>query len=301
MLDRLPYDVILNNVIVNNIYSLFVHNYDINGLLNLKLVNRTFYRIINEEKIYKEIFNLRKHLFFVNSFSEYKTEFLNRVNPRLDYKLRILYKVAKVNTWYFPLSLKNAFKGFNNIIKLPVKYDISHKIMDGFASNDFWKNMYFKMNDPIMRGVDTIGRNFLLFKYYDLTNKREIIEVFFNNTLNNRDSEDFELKEYINLTVFPNEIEYDYWEYNGKWGKTLLGDYFFEYKDTVRQLNIFNFNLIKKLLTKKRMSIPTKYYCLDDEQVTTSGTIDNYVEITLDHLEYVRTCISGLSQAVLGK
>lgn len=300
MLDRLPYDVILDNVIVNNVYKLFIHNYDIDGFLNLKLVNKTFYKVINEEKIYREIFKIRKHLFFVDSFTEYKRDFLNRVNPRLDYKMRILYKVAKVNTWYFPLGLKTAFKGFNNIIKLPVKHNINHNLIDGFVSNDFWKNKYFKMKAPVMRGVDTIGRNFLLFKYYDLTNKREHIEVFFNNTLDNRDGNDFELKEYINLTVFPNEIEYDYWEYNGRWGKTLLGDYFFEYKDSVRQLNIFNFNLIKKLLTKKIMSIPTKYYCEDDKQVTTSGTIDNYVEITLDHNEYIKRCISGLKESVLG-
>ena len=78
------------------------------------------------------------------------------------------------------------------------------------------------MREPIMRGVDSLGRNFLLFKYYDLTNKREHIEVFFNNTLDNRDGYDFELKEYINLTVFENEIEYDYWEYNGRYNKTLL-------------------------------------------------------------------------------
>ena len=101
MLDRLPYDVILDNVIVKNIYKLFIHNYDIDGFLNLKLVNKTFYKIINEEKIYREIFRQRKYLFFVESFNEYKQEFLNRVNPRLDYKTRILYKVAKVNTWYF--------------------------------------------------------------------------------------------------------------------------------------------------------------------------------------------------------
>ena len=43
------------------------------------------------------------------------------------------------------------------------------------SANDFWQNKYFKMTAPIMRGVDTLGHNFLLFKYYDLTNKREHI------------------------------------------------------------------------------------------------------------------------------
>ena len=57
MLDRLPYDVILDNVIVKNIYKLFVHNYDINGFLNLKLVNKTFYKIINEEKFIEKYLN----------------------------------------------------------------------------------------------------------------------------------------------------------------------------------------------------------------------------------------------------
>ena len=300
MLDRLPYDIILDNVIVKNIYKLFVHNYDINGFLNLKLVNKTFYKIINEEKIYREIFKLRKYLFFVDSFNEYKRDFQNRVNPRLDYKMRILYKVAKVNTWYFPLGLKTAFKGFNNIIKLPVMYDVSPKIMDGFVTTDFWKNRFFKMREPIMRGVDSLGRNFLLFKYYDLTNKREHIEVFFNNTLDNRDGYDFELKEYINLTVFANEIEYDYWEYNGRYNKTLLGDYMFEYKDSVKQLNVFNFNLIKKLLENEKVRVLTKYYCPIDNMVTTNDNDNNAVEITLDYLQFIRTSISGLKESVLG-
>ena len=214
--------------------------------------------------------------------------------------MRILYKVAKVNTWYFPVGLKTAFNGFNNIIKLPVMYDVSSKIMDGFVTTDFWKNRFFKMRDPIMRGVDSLGRNFLLFKYYDLTNKREHIEVFFNNTLDNRDGYDFELKEYINLTVFANEIEYDYWEYNGRYNKTLLGDYMFEYKDTVKQLNVFNFNLIKKLLENEKVKVLTKYYCPIDNMVTTNDNDNNTVEITLDYLQFIRTSISGLKESVLG-
>ena len=48
--------------------------------------------------------------------------------------------------------------------------------MDGFSPGNFWKNMYFKMKHPIMRGVDTWGRNFLLIKYYNLTDKKEIAE-----------------------------------------------------------------------------------------------------------------------------
>ena len=296
-MDRLPYEILLNNVIINNVYSLFIHNYDIVGFLKLKLVNKAFCNALREEKLYRKIFELKKYLFFVESFTEYKENELAKRNPRMDYKTRILYKVAKVNTWYFPLTLKSAFKGFNNIIKLPVKYNVSHRIMDGFCSKNFWKNMYFNMKHPIMRGVDTWGRNFLLVKYYDLTNKEEVIEVFFNNTLDNRDGDDFELKEYINLTVFPNEIEHDYWEYNGRYGKTILGDYQFDYKDNVRELNVFNFTLIKKLRTEKIVEVMTKYYCEETGQITTEFNGSNMVEITLDRLLYIQRCIAGLSSS----
>ena len=67
----------------------------------------------------------------------------------MDYKTRILYK-SKGKYLVFSTH-KSAFKGFNNIIKLPVKYNVSHRIMDGFCSKNFWKNMYFNMKHPIMQ------------------------------------------------------------------------------------------------------------------------------------------------------
>jgi hypothetical protein len=293
-MDNLPYEVLLNNVFVKNIYSLFVHNYDLDGFLNLKLVNKKFYKLLNEDKIYKEIFNIKKYIFFVDTFEEYKRDQLSKTNPRLDYKLRVLYKVAKVNTWYFPLRLKNAFNGYNNIIKLPVKYNISHKVLDGFSRGNYWKNMYFKMRHPIMRGVDTLGRNFLLFKYYDLTNKKEIIEIFFNNKLYYDTESTFELKEYIYAVYLSEEIEHDYWEFNGKFNNTYLGDHCFEYKKNVREVTFFNCQLIKKLLNNKTVNVNTRYYDDETESLRTDDC-ENYVELTLDRLEYVNRCINGLS------
>ena len=79
----------LNNVFVKNIYSLFVHNYDLDGFLNLKLVNKKFYKVLNEEKIYKEIFNIKKYIFFVDTFEEYKRPTIKN-KSKIDYKLRVL-------------------------------------------------------------------------------------------------------------------------------------------------------------------------------------------------------------------
>lgn len=293
-MNNLPYEVLLDNVIVPNLDMLFLHSYDIEGFLNLKLVNKDFYKALNEEKIYREIFKRKKYMFMADSFDDFKNKQLEKSNPRLDYKLRVLYKIAKANTWRFPLSLKTAFNGFKNIIKLPVKYNISHSVMDGFSPGNFWKNMYFKMKHPIMRGVDTWGRNFLLIKYYNLTDKKEIIEVFFNNSLYHIEEPDSDLKEYIYLTYLAEEIEYDYWEYNGNYNNTYIGDYCFQYKKNVKELTRFNYNLLKKLLNNKIVPVNTKYYDDETESIRTDDC-ENYVELTLDRLLYINRCINGLS------
>jgi len=298
-MDLVPYSVILNNIIVNNVYSLFIHNYDIEGFLSLKLVSKKFHKIMNEEKIYREIFRLKKYLFFVDSFAEFKELHLNRRRARMDYRLRLLYKIAKVQTWYFPLRLKSAFKGFHNIIKLPVKHDIRHYVFDGFRYRNYWSNTYFRMKEPIMRGVDTKGRNFLLVKYYNLTLKEEVIEVFFNNTLYNRDGPNFDLREYVNLNYLEDDIEYDYWEYNGNYFKTYIGDYCIESKYNVRQLNDHNFNLLGKLLRQDRVVINHKTYDTDENYITTEFNGDNRIELTLNTLTYVRESIKGLSSQIL--
>ncbi len=300
MMDKVPYDVILDNIIVKNLDILFTHDYDIDGFLSLKLISKQFYRIINEEKVYKEIFRLKKSVFFYDSYSEFKEARL-RMKPKrnfknvLDYKLRILYKVAKINTWYFPIGLKESFGGFNNIIKIPVKHGISHKLLDGFYVNNFWKNYYMKMRHPIMRGVDSKGRNFIMIKYYDLTNKKEIIEVFFNNTLHNQIAYESALSDYINITYLRQETEYDYWEYNGRFGYTYIGDYFFECKKNVRQMTNYNYRLIGKLLKNETVIINKKYYDTESGIITTQNNLDNSIKITLDRLLFVRKCIRGLS------
>ena len=74
----------------------------------------------------------------------------------------------------------------------------------------------------------------------------------------------------------------------------------FEYKDSVKQLNVFNFNLIKKLLKNEKVRVLTKYYCPIDNMVTTNDNDNNTVEITLDYLQFIRTSISGLKESVLG-
>jgi hypothetical protein len=298
-MDLIPYDVILNNVIVNNVYSLFIHSYDIEGFLSLKLVSKTFHKIMNEDKIYREIFRQRKHLFFVDSFAEFKELHLNRRRARMDYRLRLLYKIAKVQTWYFPLKLKNAFKGFNNIIKLPVKHDIRHYVLDGFKYKNYWSNVYFRMKEPIMRGVDTKGRNFILVKYYNLTLKEEVIEVFFNNTLYNRGGEKYDLREFVDLNYLEDHIEYDYWEYNGNYLKTYIGDFGIEGKWNVRQLINKNFEVLRKLLRQDTVSINRRTYDLVENYVTTEFIGDNNIELTLNTLTYVKECIKGLSSTVL--
>ena len=69
-MNNLPYEVLLDNVIVPNLNMLFLHNYDIEGFLNLKLVNKAFYKTLNEEKIYREIFKKKKYMFMADSFDE---------------------------------------------------------------------------------------------------------------------------------------------------------------------------------------------------------------------------------------
>jgi len=298
-MDLIPYEVILNNVIVNNVYSLFIHSYDIEGFLSLKLVSKKFHKIMNEEKIYREIFRQKKYLFFVDSFAEFKQLYLNRRRARIDYKLRLLYKIAKVQTWYFPLKLKNAFKGFNNIIKLPVKHDIRHYVLDGFKYKNYWSNVYFRMKEPIMRGVDTKGRNFILVKYYNLTFKEEVIEVFFNNTLYNRGGDNYELREFIDLNYLEDHIEYDYWEYNGNYLKTYIGDFGIEGKWNVRQLINKNFDVLRKLLRQDTVSINHRTYDLIENYVTTEFIGDNNIELTLNTLTYVKECIKELSSKIL--
>lgn len=298
-MDLIPYEVILNNVIVNNVYSLFIHSYDIEGFLSLKLVSKKFHKIMNEEKIYREIFRQKKYLFFVDSFAEFKQLYLNRRRTRIDYKLRLLYKIAKVQTWYFPLKLKNAFKGFNNIIKLPVKHDIRHYVLDGFKYKNYWSNVYFRMKEPIMRGVDTKGRNFILVKYYNLTLKEEVIEVFFNNTLYNRGGDNYGLREFIDLNYLEDHIEYDYWEYNGNYLKTYIGDFGIEGKWNVRQLINKNFDVLRKLLRQDTVSINHRTYDLIENYVTTEFIGDNNIELTLNTLTYVKECIKGLSSKIL--
>jgi len=284
---------------VKNLDILFLHNYDIKGFLSLKLVCKTFNNILNEEKIYKEIFNIKKFLFFVNSYEEYKELQLNQRKKKFNYKLKLLYKIAKVNTWYFPLVLKMVFGGFNNIIKLPVMYNISSAVLDGFSYSNYWTNNYFKMDHPIMRGVDTKGRNFLLIKYYDLTNKREIIEAFFNNTLYDRGGDNYDLRELVSITYFHDEIDYDYWEYNGAYGKTLIGDYFFQTKTKVKQLTDNNYRLIEKLLKNDIVTITSKHFDEDFLCISTLYNGNNFIDITLDRLIYVRKCINGLSSQCL--
>jgi hypothetical protein len=210
-----------------------------------------------------------------------------------------LYKIAKVQTWYFPLKLKNAFKGFNNIIKLPVKHDIRHYVLDGFKYKNYWSNVYFRMKEPIMRGVDTKGRNFILVKYYNLTFKEEVIEVFFNNTLYNRGGDNYELREFIDLNYLEDHIEYDYWEYNGNYLKTYIGDFGIESKWNVRQLINKNFDVLRKLLRQDTVSINHRTYDLIENYVTTEFIGDNNIELTLNTLTYVKECIKGLSSKIL--
>ena len=213
---------------------------------------------INEFKsyflIYKDWFNILTSLSIRIYYSKYLglyNDLLNAhplkyVNTILSYDNIILYANHKYVSQNYSRMMIDIF-GYNKLINLPFCKFKKQTCIDNKCHFTKSPECYLThhgiqkyINAPIMRGMDTIGRNYLLFVYTDKETNEIIYEFIYNKIVNNT---------LIN-------------SYSGIYNKTYIGmlsdnkNVGIMTKYYSRKINTFSYIYIKKLIDGDLCRIP---------------------------------------------
>lgn len=199
---------------------------------NYFLVNKLWYKILNSNSMlitFSNKYNL------CNSLKNQKLSYFTLINT-----LCINNLILKMNPLFLTILT------YNSIIKLPFCKFTNSKCIDGLChlkdSGYCYRNnhcIYNYITYPVMRGIDDLGRIYLLFCYKDLNTNDYHYEFIYHKTI----------------------YDESFVTFSGIFNKTYIGmmgenkeydpDYIYE-----REINIFSFRYMKKLIYSTKCGIP---------------------------------------------
>jgi len=219
---------------------------NINEFKNYFLVNKKWNRIFNSNEMLNKLAKNNR----LNK--QYDTEIFTYYS--LIHRLCFEKIIVKINPMF--LTLLSIYE----LINLPVCKFTNSKCIDGYChfdtNNDCYlhnHNIYNYITNPLMRGVDDLGRIYILFCYKNIDTNIYNYEFIYHKTIN----------EDVFLT------------YSGKYNQTYIGmmsenkipdpDYIF-----YRELNNYSHNYMRKLINNEACGVP-----LYDENTETFIESDN--------------------------
>lgn len=238
-MDRLP-----DELLINIFYYLFpFRDCDVNEFKHYFLVNHRWYHLLNS-------FSLRKKI--ITELSIYKYYFKIYKNNKIINKL-FNYDNIFSFLCYTKLFLKCNYElidifGYKQFVNLPVcKFRKSKCIENKCSQKCYFNNHYLKehLNYPVMRGFDDKNRIYLLFFYKDTDSNKFNYEFIYHRKV--KDETIVTYSGYLNKTFIGSLSD-----------NKLLIDYEF-----FRELNIFSYNYIRKLVNNEKCTI-TKYSSITD-------------------------------------
>jgi len=205
---------------------------NINEFKHYFLVNKKWNNILNSKVIINKISENN------NLYKQYDNEIFTYYS--LINRLCIEKLIFKINPIF--LTIMSMY----DIINLPFCKFTNSKCIDGLCHLDKSckcycnnHNLYNYITNPIMRGLDDLGRIYILFCYKNTETNIYNYEFIYHKTIN----------EDIFLT------------YSGEFNKTYIGmmsdnkiadpDYIFE-----RELNIYSHNYMRKLINNEKCGVP---------------------------------------------
>jgi hypothetical protein len=226
-INDLPYELLINIFF----FLLPDKSCNINEFKNYFLVNTKWNNIFNS----KEMLNkLSENNRLSNQYNNEIFTYYSLIN-----RLCFENLIFKINPIF--LTLLSIYE----LINLPVCKFTNSKCIDGLCHLDkscdyyFNHNIYNYITNQIMRGVDDLGRIYILFCYKNINTNIYNYEFIYHKTINDE----------IFLT------------YSGEYNKTYIGmmsdnkitdpDYIF-----YRELNIYSHNYMKKLINNEKCGVP---------------------------------------------
>ena len=205
---------------------------DIEEFKNYFLVNKLWCKILNSNTILSA-FSQKNKLY--KQYTNEKFTYYSLIN-----RLCIENLIFKINPLFLTIFT------YSNIIKLPFCKFTNSKCIDGLchlkdSGYCYRKNhsIFKYITHPIMRGIDDLGRIYILFCYKNINTKQYHYEFIYHKSIN----------EDIFLT------------FSGQYNKTYIGmisenkeydpDYIYE-----REINIFSFRYMKKLIYSTKCGVP---------------------------------------------
>lgn len=300
-MDSLPESVLINNIIIEHLLP--INTMDFVGFLNYKLVNKTWYNIISDDLFATRIRNIfKKRNYYIPSL-------ISNTNK---ISMTSLFEIITY-IWLprFPQILIDIFcchgSSLDNYLNLPVLYNVKSSMIDNLYDNtmsDPWDDIKYRMKHNVMRGVDDKNRQFLALRYYHITKKKPILEIFYNNPLH------YKNKQPVNIHEIEHEYYNDsYWTFSGKDNECYLGECSINEpylsngivsNNTVRLLYSNSYIQLEKLLFSPRIPcckyeiknnigvkvLPNDIYKMDEfsdyDQITTDYINTNYIQKNKD-------------------
>lgn len=250
-------DILPDELIIEIFYYLFpFKDCDINEFKHYFLVNHRWNNLLNSYSLRKKI--LKK----LNVYKYYSKIYKQ---DKIVSRLFTYHKIINLFC-YTKLYLKCNYElidifGYFNFINLPVCKFRNYKCIENKCSEScYFKNHHLNkyIKHPIMRGFDNKNRLYLLFSYKDTETNKINYEFIYHRKVNNEIIVSY--SGYINNTYIgslsDNKLYYDY-EFN-------------------RELNIFSYNYIRKLVENKKCTIPKYCSKTDSFKESNEGNITLY-------------------------
>jgi len=239
--------------------KIFIHllpdkSCNINEFKNYFLVNKQWYKVLNDSQL---------KLHFSNQLTN-EYEPLGQTQP-IYTTYNDLIDLACYNyilLGYHP-KLINIF-GYNTLINLPVCQFKNADCIDNLCFNPVCNYKYHNISkyitNSVMRGIDNFNRHYLLFAYKNTETNEHYYEFIYNKLIHDK----------IIVT------------YSGIYNNTFIGmlsdnTFISSQTDPERELNVFSYNYIQKLINREKCTIPqwNDYYDIYKEDVNTpKGNIE---------------------------
>ena len=181
LIETLP-DEILENILSN---SFDFHLMTISPFLNIKLVCKRFYRLMNTgyfvDKVLLNI-NPQFKLYFYERFYN-----ISRVSFKIYNKIIYSYIFCMFKNYMlqiYDVQLLEALGGFKKFMKLDTIV-LRSECLDNLCENECcyrYHNIYNQVKSPVTRGIDSEGRGFILFLYKNKKSNHIHYEIIYNNS-----------------------------------------------------------------------------------------------------------------------
>ena len=236
------------------------------------LVNKKWNYLFNsndiKNQLYIEAYNIKQYNKINNINSHYGMNVLRNNTPSIKFDNTLTYNDIIMKLCYTNLIMKtlpsiiNYLFTITEFINLPVCQFKNSKCIDNKCHlNDNgncyhnYHNIFEYVSHGIMRGVDELGRIYLLFTYIDLDTNEYFYEFIYHKNINNT----------------------QFLTYSGYYNKTYIGilsdnKYFSDYIYD-REIYIDSYNYMYKLLNKDKCGRPNYNSKLDNYHESDKGNI----------------------------